>query len=119
MTTLAPRSNYKKTSDHNRLELRIQDHNNEPSSSKLVPNGSPPVDKTNSSLQELDFLFSPSFEEYFSAGNQSVSKSFALFDNSTQQDTQPIANVQPTTEPITPPTTVHAEENNNDQAEDA
>ncbi|GJT03157.1 hypothetical protein Tco_0824326 [Tanacetum coccineum] len=113
---LAPQ--LQKTSDHNRSELGIHDHNNEPSSSKLVPNVSPPADKTDSSVQELDFLFSPLFEEYFIAGNQSVSKSFALSDNSTQQDTQPTANVQPKTELITPTTTVHAEENNDNQEED-
>ncbi|GKG19639.1 hypothetical protein Tco_0376738, partial [Tanacetum coccineum] len=34
------------TSDHNRSELRIQDHSNEPSSSKLVPKVVPLVVKT-------------------------------------------------------------------------
>ncbi|GJY48207.1 retrovirus-related pol polyprotein from transposon TNT 1-94 [Tanacetum coccineum] len=103
------------TSDHNRSELRTHDHRNEPSSSKLVPNVSPSAD-TDSSLQELDFLFNPLFKEYFTAGNQSVPKSssLSLSDNSPQQDTQPIANVQNTTEPITPTTTVTAEENNID-----
>ncbi|GJX84976.1 gag-pol polyprotein [Tanacetum coccineum] len=114
-----PAPQLQKTSDHNRSELGIQDHNNEQSSSKLVPNVSPPADTTTPSLQELDFLFSPLFEEYFTAGNQSVSKSSALFDNSKQQDTQPTLNVQPTTEPITPTINVNAEENNNDQAVDA
>ncbi|GKD38607.1 retrovirus-related pol polyprotein from transposon TNT 1-94 [Tanacetum coccineum] len=71
------------------------------------------------SIQELDFLFSPLFEEYFTAGNQSVSNSSALFDNSQQQDTQPTMNVQPTTEPITPTINVNTEENNTNQAEDA
>ncbi|GJR85959.1 retrovirus-related pol polyprotein from transposon TNT 1-94 [Tanacetum coccineum] len=100
-------------------KIIIQDHNNEPSSLKLVPNGSPPVDKTDSSLQELDFLFSPLFEEYFTAGNQSVSKPSALFDNCQQQNIQPTMNVQPKTEPITPTTTIHAKENNTNQATDA
>ncbi|GJU97449.1 retrovirus-related pol polyprotein from transposon TNT 1-94 [Tanacetum coccineum] len=54
----------------------------------------------------------------FAAGNQSVSKPFALFDNSQQQHTQPTVNVQPTTKPITPTTNVNAKENNTDQAED-
>ncbi|GJX95591.1 integrase, catalytic region, zinc finger, CCHC-type containing protein [Tanacetum coccineum] len=61
------------TFEHNSSSLRIQDHNNEPSSSKLVPNVSPPADRNAPSLQELEFLFSPLFEEYFTAGNQSVS----------------------------------------------
>ncbi|GJX39497.1 hypothetical protein Tco_0252800 [Tanacetum coccineum] len=34
------------TYDHNSSELRINDHNNEPSSSKLVPKVVPPADKT-------------------------------------------------------------------------
>ncbi|GJU53622.1 retrovirus-related pol polyprotein from transposon TNT 1-94 [Tanacetum coccineum] len=68
------------------------------------------------SLQELDFLFSSLFQEYFTIGNQSVAKSSAFSDNSKQQDTQPITNFQPTTEPITPTININAEENNNDQA---
>ncbi|GJX76406.1 retrovirus-related pol polyprotein from transposon TNT 1-94 [Tanacetum coccineum] len=48
-----------KTSDHNRSELRIQDHINEPSNSMLVPNVSPQADTNNPSLQELEFLFNP------------------------------------------------------------
>ncbi|GJW50317.1 hypothetical protein Tco_0091668 [Tanacetum coccineum] len=94
------------SSDHNCSELETNDHNNEPSISKLVPNVSPPADKIDSSQQELDFLFSPLFEEYFTAGNQSVSKPSALSDNSQQQDTQPTGNVQPTKASITPTTTV-------------
>ncbi|GJV04746.1 retrovirus-related pol polyprotein from transposon TNT 1-94 [Tanacetum coccineum] len=100
------------------IELEIQDHNNEPSSSKLVPNVVPLADMTDTSLQELDLLFSHMYEEYFTAGNQSVSKSSALSDNLQQQDTQPTLNVQPTLEPTTPPTNVNAEENNIDQAAD-
>ncbi|GJV03776.1 hypothetical protein Tco_1337345 [Tanacetum coccineum] len=37
----SPAPQLQKTSDHNRSELRIQDHNKEPTSSKLVPNVSP------------------------------------------------------------------------------
>ncbi|GJS20059.1 phospholipase-like protein [Tanacetum coccineum] len=40
-------------------KLEIQDHINEPSNSKLVPNVVPIVDKTNASLKELELLFSP------------------------------------------------------------
>ncbi|GKA42928.1 hypothetical protein Tco_0735588 [Tanacetum coccineum] len=116
-----PAPQLQKTSDHNRSELGIQDHDNEPLSSKLVPNVTPPADTNAPSLQELDFLFSPLFEEYLFAGNQSVSKSssLSLSDNSKHQDTQPVANIQPTTEPITPITNVNAEDNNNYQAADA
>ncbi|GKE71859.1 hypothetical protein Tco_1529931, partial [Tanacetum coccineum] len=45
------------TSDHNRSELRIQDHSNEQSSSKLVPRIVPLVVKTATSRQELELLF--------------------------------------------------------------
>ncbi|GKB90857.1 hypothetical protein Tco_0963129 [Tanacetum coccineum] len=92
-------------------ELGIHDHSNEPSSSKLVPKVVPPADKTATSQQELELLFSPMYEEYFNAGNPSVSKSSALSDNSTQHDTQPTLNAPPTSEPINPPTNVNAEEN--------
>ncbi|GKG04155.1 hypothetical protein Tco_0314542 [Tanacetum coccineum] len=44
-------------SDHNRLELRIHDHSNEPSSSKLVPKVVPLAVKTATSRQELELLF--------------------------------------------------------------
>ncbi|GJW34863.1 hypothetical protein Tco_0057783 [Tanacetum coccineum] len=45
------------TSDHNSSELRIHDHSNEPSSSKLVSKVVPPADKTATSRQELELLF--------------------------------------------------------------
>ncbi|GJV87507.1 hypothetical protein Tco_1531445 [Tanacetum coccineum] len=45
------------TSDHNRSELRIQDHSNEQSSSKLVPRIVPLAVKTATSRQELELLF--------------------------------------------------------------
>ncbi|GJT21245.1 retrovirus-related pol polyprotein from transposon TNT 1-94 [Tanacetum coccineum] len=45
------------TSDHNRSELRIQDHSNEQSSSKLVPKVVPLVVKTTTSRQKLELLF--------------------------------------------------------------
>ncbi|GJY25434.1 hypothetical protein Tco_0400160 [Tanacetum coccineum] len=45
------------TSDHNRSELGIQDHSNEPSSSKLVPKVVPLAVKIATSRQELELLF--------------------------------------------------------------
>ncbi|GKB54847.1 hypothetical protein Tco_0905600 [Tanacetum coccineum] len=93
------------TSDHN------SDHNNKQSSSKLVPNGVPPADKTTTSQQELELLFSPMYEEYFNAGNPSVSKSSALSDNLQQHDTQPTTNIHPTLESIIPPLNNYAEDN--------
>ncbi|GJS49060.1 retrovirus-related pol polyprotein from transposon TNT 1-94 [Tanacetum coccineum] len=92
---LAPQ--LQKTSDHNHSELKTHDHSNEPSISTLVLNVSPPADTNAPSLQELDLLFNPLFEEHFTAGNQSVSKSSSLSDNSKKQDTQPTTNIQPTT----------------------
>nr|GEZ97931.1 hypothetical protein [Tanacetum cinerariifolium] len=56
------------------------------------------------SQQELDLLFGPLYDEFFNAG-------------SNLQDKQPTTNIQPTSAPSTP-TYVHAEENNNDQAEE-
>ncbi|GJZ14352.1 hypothetical protein Tco_0549582 [Tanacetum coccineum] len=99
------------TFDHNSLELGIHDHNNEPSNSKLVPKVVPLAYKIATSQQELELIFSPMYEEYFNAGNQSVSKSFALSDNSKQQDTQPTTNNQPIIELITSTTTIIAEDN--------
>nr|GEV57472.1 hypothetical protein [Tanacetum cinerariifolium] len=61
----------------------------------------------------------PLYDEFFTAENSSVSKSSILSDNTQHQDTQPTMNVQPTTELITPTTTVHAEENNDNQAANA
>ncbi|GKG39343.1 hypothetical protein Tco_0463488, partial [Tanacetum coccineum] len=93
-------------------ELGIHDHNNEPSSSKLVEKKVvSPADKTATSQQELELLFSLMYEEYFNAGNPSVSKSSALSDNLQQHDIQPTANIHPTLEPINLPTNVNAEEN--------
>ncbi|GKC51255.1 hypothetical protein Tco_1074000 [Tanacetum coccineum] len=69
-------------------ELRIHDHNNEPSSSKLVPKVVPSVDTTAPSKQELDLLFGPLYDKFFTA-----------------------ATAQSTTELITPTTTITAEDN--------
>ncbi|GJV38788.1 retrovirus-related pol polyprotein from transposon TNT 1-94 [Tanacetum coccineum] len=88
----------------------MHDHNNEPSSSMLVLNVSPSADTNALSLQELEFLFSPLFEEYFTAGNQSVSKSSSLSANYIKQETQPIVNIPPITEPITPIANVNDKE---------
>nr|GEU66871.1 hypothetical protein [Tanacetum cinerariifolium] len=56
------------------------------------------------SHQELDLLFIPLHDEFFNAG-------------SNPQDKQPTTNIQPTSAPSTS-TYVHAEENNDDQAEE-
>nr|GFC73059.1 hypothetical protein [Tanacetum cinerariifolium] len=56
------------------------------------------------SQQDLDLLFGPLYDEFFNAG-------------SNPQDKQPTTNIQPTSAPSTP-TYVHAEENNDHQAEE-
>nr|GEX39709.1 hypothetical protein [Tanacetum cinerariifolium] len=75
--------------------------------SDLVPqlqNVSSSVDAHVPSQQELDILFGPLYDEFFNAG-------------SNLQDTQPTPNIQPTSAPSTH-TYVHAEENNDNQAEE-
>ncbi|GJR66440.1 hypothetical protein Tco_0012505 [Tanacetum coccineum] len=68
--------------------------------------------------QELDLLFGPLYDEFFNEGTSSIKKSSSPTDNSKQQDTPPTMNIQSSTEPTTPTTTVNAEENsNNNQAE--
>nr|GEW44539.1 integrase, catalytic region, zinc finger, CCHC-type, peptidase aspartic, catalytic [Tanacetum cinerariifolium] len=56
------------------------------------------------SQQELDLLFSPLYDEFFNASFN-------------PKDTQPTTNIQPTSAPSTP-IYVHAEENNDNQAEE-
>ncbi|GKA37070.1 retrovirus-related pol polyprotein from transposon TNT 1-94 [Tanacetum coccineum] len=75
-------------------------------------------DTTAPSQQELDLLFGLLYDEFFNAGPSSVNKSSSPTDNSKQQDTPPIMNNQSSTEPTTPTTNVHVEENNDNQAED-
>ncbi|GJW97602.1 retrovirus-related pol polyprotein from transposon TNT 1-94 [Tanacetum coccineum] len=67
----------------------------------------------------MDLLFGPLYDEFFTVGTSSVNKSSSPSVNSQQQDTQPTVNIHPTTEPITPTRIVHAEETNDNQAEDA
>ncbi|GJT71802.1 retrovirus-related pol polyprotein from transposon TNT 1-94 [Tanacetum coccineum] len=74
------------------------------------------ADTTVPSQQELDLLFGPLYDEFFNTSTSRVNKSF-FTNNSAQQDTKPSTNIHPTTEPSTP-TYVHAEENNDNQAED-
>ncbi|GJY86481.1 retrovirus-related pol polyprotein from transposon TNT 1-94 [Tanacetum coccineum] len=58
----------------------------------------------------------PLYDEFFNTSTSRVNKSSSPTDNSTQQDILPSTNIHPTSEPSTP-TNVHAEENNDDQAE--
>ncbi|GJS69183.1 integrase, catalytic region, zinc finger, CCHC-type containing protein [Tanacetum coccineum] len=65
---------------------------------------------------ELDLLFGPLYDEFFITGTSRVNKSSSPTDNSAPQDTDPSTNIQPTSKPTTP-TNVHAEENNDNQAD--
>ncbi|GKC66385.1 hypothetical protein Tco_1098983 [Tanacetum coccineum] len=67
--------------------------------------------------QELDLLFGPLYDEFFNTGTSRVNNSSSPTDNSAPQDTHPSMNIQPTSEPTTP-TNAHAEENNDNQADD-
>ncbi|GKD06023.1 retrovirus-related pol polyprotein from transposon TNT 1-94, partial [Tanacetum coccineum] len=70
------------------------------------------------SHQELDLLFGPLYDEFFTVGTSSVNNSSSPTDNSKQQDIPPTTNNPSSTEPTTPTINVNAEENNNNQAED-
>nr|GEX92850.1 hypothetical protein [Tanacetum cinerariifolium] len=95
-----------KASDYDNSDPVTQLHNVSFSADAHVP-----------SQQELDLLFGPLYYEFFTAGSSSVNKSSSPINNSNQQDTQPITNIQSTSAPSTP-TYVHAEENNDNQAEE-
>ncbi|GJY36010.1 copia-type pol polyprotein [Tanacetum coccineum] len=81
-----------------------------------LQNVSPSADTTVPSQQELDLLFGPLYDEFFNDGTSRVNKSSSPTDNSAPQDTHPSTNIHPTSEPTTQ-TNVHAEENNDNQAE--
>ncbi|GJZ06223.1 retrovirus-related pol polyprotein from transposon TNT 1-94 [Tanacetum coccineum] len=70
------------------------------------------------SQQELDLLFGPLYDEFFTAGTSSVNKSSSPTEISKQKDTPPTKNIQSLTKPTTPTTNVNAEENNDNQAAD-
>ncbi|GJW01590.1 retrovirus-related pol polyprotein from transposon TNT 1-94 [Tanacetum coccineum] len=82
-----------------------------------LQNVSPSTDTTVPSQQELDFLFGPLYDEFFNTGTSHVNKSSSPNDNSVPQDTHPLMNIQPTSEPTTL-TNAHAKENNDNQADD-
>ncbi|GJY51196.1 retrovirus-related pol polyprotein from transposon TNT 1-94 [Tanacetum coccineum] len=96
--------------------ILASDYDNSDSDPQLQ-NVSPLVDTTVPSQQELDLLFGPLYDEFFNTGTSCVNKSSSPTDNSAPQDTHPSTNIQPTSEPTTP-TNAHAEENNDNQADD-
>ncbi|GJU79860.1 retrovirus-related pol polyprotein from transposon TNT 1-94 [Tanacetum coccineum] len=94
---------------------KASDYDN-PDPAPDLQNVSPSADTTVPSQQELDLLFGPLYDEFFNDGTSRVNKSSSPTDNSIQKDTLPSTHIQPTSEPTTP-TNVHAEENNDNQAE--
>nr|GEZ73430.1 hypothetical protein [Tanacetum cinerariifolium] len=84
---------FKEASDYDNSDLVSQRQDVSSSADAHVP-----------SQQELDLLFGPLYDEIFNA-------------ISNAQDKQPTTNIQPTSVPSTP-TYVHAEENNDNQAEE-
>ncbi|GKF30528.1 hypothetical protein Tco_0100326, partial [Tanacetum coccineum] len=96
-------------------QQKASDYDN-PDPAPELKNVSPSADTTVPSQQELDLLFGPLYDEIFNDGTSRINKSSSPTDNSAPQDTLPSTNIHPTTEPSTP-TNVHAEENNDNQAE--
>ncbi|GJX09389.1 copia-type pol polyprotein [Tanacetum coccineum] len=94
---------------------KASDYDN-PDPAPELQNVSPLADTTVPSQQELDLLFGPLYDEFFNDGTSRVNKSSSPTDNSIQKDTLPSMHIQPPSEPSTP-TNVHAEENNDNQAE--
>ncbi|GJY19163.1 putative ribonuclease H-like domain-containing protein [Tanacetum coccineum] len=94
---------------------KASDYDN-PDPAPELQNVSPSADTTVPSQQELDLLFGPLYDEFFNDGTSRVNKSSSPTDDSAKQDTLPSTNIHPTSEPSTP-TNVHAEENNDNQAE--
>ncbi|GJV33036.1 hypothetical protein Tco_1393436 [Tanacetum coccineum] len=94
---------------------KASDYDN-PDPAPELQNVSPSADTTVPSQQELDLLFGPLYDEFFNDGTSRVNKSSSPTDNSIKKDTLPSTHIQPTSEPTTL-TNVHAEENNDNQAE--
>ncbi|GKE59853.1 retrovirus-related pol polyprotein from transposon TNT 1-94 [Tanacetum coccineum] len=67
-----------------------------------LQNVSPSADTTVASQQELDLLFGPLYDEFFTAGTSSVNNSSSPIDNSKQQDTPPTTNIQSLIEQTNP-----------------
>ncbi|GKB85908.1 hypothetical protein Tco_0958180 [Tanacetum coccineum] len=105
------------STDETALSLRLlaSDYDN-PDPVPKLQNVSPPADTTVPSQRELDLLFDPLYDEFFNDGTFCVNKSSSPTDNSIKKDTLPSTHIQPTLEPSTPKN-VHAEENNDNQAE--
>ncbi|GJZ91448.1 hypothetical protein Tco_0663375 [Tanacetum coccineum] len=98
------------------LMVELASDYDNPDRTPELQNVSPSADTIVPSQQELDLLFGPLYDEFFNDGTSRVNKSSSPTDNSALQDTHPSTNIHPTSEPTTQ-TNVHAEENNDNQAE--
>nr|GEX32512.1 retrovirus-related Pol polyprotein from transposon TNT 1-94 [Tanacetum cinerariifolium] len=96
---------------------KVSDYDNSGPAPQLQ-NVSPSADTTALSKQDLDLLFGPMYDEFFTTGTSSVNKSSFPTNNSKQQDTPPTTNIQSSTEPTTLTTNVNVKENNDNQVED-
>ncbi|GJX04451.1 retrovirus-related pol polyprotein from transposon TNT 1-94 [Tanacetum coccineum] len=65
-----PAPQLQQTFVHKSIEFWIQDHNNKLSSSTLVLKVVPSANTSDPSLQELELVLSPMYDEYFNGGNQ-------------------------------------------------
>ncbi|GJT15423.1 hypothetical protein Tco_0874129 [Tanacetum coccineum] len=94
---------------------KVSDYDN-PDPAPELQNVSPSADTTVPLQQELDLLFGPLYDEFFNDGTSRVNKTSSPTNNSAPKDTHPSTNIHLTSEPTTQ-TNVHAEENNDHQAE--
>nr|GEV17993.1 hypothetical protein [Tanacetum cinerariifolium] len=76
-----------------------------------------PVQQIQQLCHNKSWIFYSVYDDFFTMGTLSVNKSSSPTNNSTQQDTLPLTNIHPTSEPSTPKN-VHVEENNDNQVED-
>ncbi|GJS10204.1 retrovirus-related pol polyprotein from transposon TNT 1-94 [Tanacetum coccineum] len=113
--TVASESTITNSKSYYRMLYKKTNYDN-PDPAPELQNVSPSADTTVPSQQELDLLFGPLYDEFFNDGTSRVNKSSSPTDNSIQKDTLPSTHIQPTSEPTTL-TNVHAEENNDNQAE--
>ncbi|GJW60862.1 hypothetical protein Tco_0110197 [Tanacetum coccineum] len=94
---------------------KASDYDN-PDPAPELQNVYPSADTTVPSQQELDLIFGPLYDEFFNDGTSRINKSSSPTDNFIQKDALSSMNTQPTSE-LTTLTNVHAEENNDNQAE--
>nr|GEV25604.1 integrase, catalytic region, zinc finger, CCHC-type, peptidase aspartic, catalytic [Tanacetum cinerariifolium] len=117
--TQRPRGNQRNWNNlkSHQLEDEFVDENNEVLNHK--DEGNELSSRKNRFINKSWIFYSVPCSKNISLQEIKVCQNLPLYDNSQQQNTQPTANVQPIIGRITPIATVHVEENNTDQAEDA